>query len=174
MSVHEPPSSYMLRKMSEVTVPDHVSWFPQTIGWKIVAIILFVFSVYCIVAWIKKWWANRYRREASCLLNLISSSVNNPSLSYEIFEVMKAVLTHISAKNATLFKDDFLIALDSYSLDGTGNFNNELGQQWMRSLVQQQYALSEKQLTDLTMLCQQWLSNHVMPTVNKNGGEDAV
>ncbi len=174
MSVHEPPSSYMLRKMSEVTVPDHVSWFPQTIGWKIVAILLSVFAIYYIVKATKRWWQNRYRREASSLLNLISSSVNNPSLSYEIFEVMKAVLIHINAKNATLFNGDFLIALDSYSFDGSGNFNNELGQQWMRSLVQQRYELSEQQLTDLTVLCQQWLSNHVIPTLNQNGGEDAV
>ena len=174
MSIHEPPSSYMLRKMSKVTVPDHVSWFPQTIGWKIVAILLFVFAIYYIAKSTQKWWENRYRREASSLLNLLSSSVNNPSLSYEIFEVMKAVLTHINAKNATLFKDDFLIALDSYSPNSVFDFNGELGQQWIRSLMQQQYALSEQQRNELMTLCQQWLTGHVVPTLEQTGGAHAV
>ncbi|WP_154215052.1 DUF4381 family protein, partial [Vibrio parahaemolyticus] len=32
-----PPSTYILRELHDVAVPPSVSWYPQTIGWKILA-----------------------------------------------------------------------------------------------------------------------------------------
>ena len=177
MSIHEPPSSYMLRKMSEVTVPDHVSWFPQTIGWKIVAVILAFFIVYQAVQWSKKWWGNRYRREAIALVGLLQNSMDKqntpPLLNYDLFEVMKAVLTYLNPNKANVFGDIFLIDLDYYSTSDA-LFHDELGQKWIRSLVQQKHALSSQELTELIILCQQWLADHAEPQVEQKGEKHAV
>ncbi|MGR6861369.1 DUF4381 domain-containing protein [Aliivibrio salmonicida] len=177
MSIHEPPSSYMLRKMSEVTVPDHVSWFPQTIGWKIVAAILAVFIVYQAVQWSKKWWENRYRREAIALVGLLQNSMDKqntpPLLNYDLFEVMKAVLTYLNPNKANVFGEIFLIDLDYYSTSDV-LFHDELGLKWIRSLVQQKHALSSQELAELIVLCQQWLADHAEPQVEPKGEKHAV
>lgn len=36
---HTPPSTYILRELHDVAVPESVSWLPQTVGWKVLAII---------------------------------------------------------------------------------------------------------------------------------------
>ncbi|MFA1560118.1 DUF4381 domain-containing protein [Aliivibrio fischeri] len=161
MSVHQPPSSYILKKLSEVTVPEHVSWFPQTIGWKILAFVLLAFIVYKSVLWLKRWWTNRYRREAlDVILLLRDSQVPNQSISYEIFEVMKAVLVYIDPSRSNQFGGAFLKALDSYGSDDKETFHSELGEKWMRSLVQSQKALNEQETAALITLCINWLESH--------------
>lgn len=46
MTQPEPPRSYILKGLEEVGLPDHVSWFPQTLGWKILAMILLLVVMY--------------------------------------------------------------------------------------------------------------------------------
>ncbi|MUK63069.1 DUF4381 family protein [Aliivibrio fischeri] len=176
MSVHQPPSSYILKKLSEVTVPDHVSWFPQTIGWQILAFVLLAFIVYKSVLWLKRWWANRYRREAlDVLLLLRDSQVPNQSISYEIFEVMKAVLVYIDPSHSNQFGDAFLQAIDSYGSDDREAFHSELGERWMYSLVKSKITLNEQEIAALFALCIDWLESHKdIKTANKDvkKGED--
>ena len=47
MSVeHTVPSTYILRDLHDVAIPDSVSWAPQTIGWKILGVILLLATLY--------------------------------------------------------------------------------------------------------------------------------
>ena len=43
---HTPPSTYIFRELRDVTIPDSVSWFPQTIGWKILGVALLLAAFY--------------------------------------------------------------------------------------------------------------------------------
>lgn len=179
MSIHEPPSSYMLRKISEVTVPDHVSWFPQTIGWQILAAIFIVFMSYKIVLWVKEWWANRYRREALSLVQAMQkSSVNteseNQQITLDLFEVMKAVVAYLNAQKANTFGEAFLIELDAFLPQEQAEFNSELGQHWMRALVQKKHALSTQELKQLFEMSEHWLRMHDRIIQTEKGDKHAV
>lgn len=174
MSIHAPPSNYMLRNMSEVTIPDHVSWFPQTIGWKVVAAILIVVALYYVIQSIRLWWNNRYRREAMALMTVMQASINSTRLPLDIFEVMKAVLVYLNPQKANAFGEKFLTDLDEYRSPQTTLFNDDLGQKWMRSLVQKQYPLSKQELSALMTLCQQWLVEHGELHLKTNGGQNVV
>ena len=178
MSIHAPPSNYMLRNMSEVTIPDHVSWFPQTIGWKVVAAILIVVALYYVIQSIRLWWNNRYRREAMALMTVMQASINSTSmplsLPLDVFEVMKAVLIYLNPQKNNTFGDQFLNDLDEYRSPQTTLFNDDLGQKWMRSLVQKQCLLSKQELSALMTLCQQWLVEHGELHLKKNGGQHVV
>ncbi|PLC56798.1 DUF4381 domain-containing protein [Photobacterium carnosum] len=174
MSIHAPPSNYMLRNMSEVTIPDHVSCFPQTIGWKVVAAILIVVALYYVIQSIRLWWNNRYRREAMALMTVMQASINSTRLPLDIFEVMKAVLVYLNPQKANAFGEKFLTDLDEYRSPQTTLFNDDLGQKWMRSLVQKQYPLSKQELSALMTLCQQWLVEHAELHLKTNGGQNVV
>ena len=184
MTIHEPPSSYMLRKMSEVTVPDHVSWFPQTIGWQILAFILIAFTIYKTVLWIKEWWANRYRREAISLVLTIhklsvsqarlNSESTNQQVTLDLFEVMKAVLAYLNPKKANTFGEAFLIELDLFLPQEQAEFNKELGLHWMRSLVQKQHALSTQELKQLFEMSEHWLRMHDRIIQKEKGDKHGV
>lgn len=51
-------------------------------------------------------------------------------------------------------------ALDSYGSDDKETFHSELGEKWMRSLVQSQKALNEQETAALITLCINWLESH--------------
>lgn len=179
MSIHEPPSSYMLRKISEVTVPDHVSWFPQTIGWQILACILMAFISYKTVLWGKEWWENRYRREAlSLVLSMQKSSFStesqNSQITLDLFEVMKAVVTYLNPKKANAFGHAFLIELDDFLPQEQAEFTNEIGQHWMRALVQKRHALSTQELKQLFVMSERWLREHDRIIQKEKGDNHAV
>ena len=40
MTIHKLPGTYMLRELQDVTVPDAISWQPQTAGWLLLALLL--------------------------------------------------------------------------------------------------------------------------------------
>ena len=44
--------------------PPPPSWMPQTIGWHVVFVLVAAIVLWTAVHLIKKWFANRYRREA--------------------------------------------------------------------------------------------------------------
>ncbi|HDM8140995.1 TPA: DUF4381 domain-containing protein, partial [Vibrio harveyi] len=62
--LHTPPSTYILRELHDVAVPESVSWVPQTIGWKILAVIGAIVLMYLGYRLLHHWWDNRYRKEA--------------------------------------------------------------------------------------------------------------
>lgn len=56
--------NYLLHGIEEVHLPESVSWWPQTIGWQIMGLLLLITVGYRLYLLAKKWWRNRYRRTA--------------------------------------------------------------------------------------------------------------
>ena len=67
---HTPPSTYILRDLHDVAIPESVSWIPQTIGWKILGVILLLIAVYLA-----------YRLALRCCLLYTSPSPRDLDLS---------------------------------------------------------------------------------------------
>ena len=71
--------SYLLRDLHDQALPEAISWLPQTIGWQFFAIVLTgLFVRYCYIA-MRRYWQNRYRREAIQALQQLDLS--DPSVA---------------------------------------------------------------------------------------------
>ncbi|MEZ9309512.1 DUF4381 domain-containing protein, partial [Vibrio cyclitrophicus] len=95
------PSTYILRELHDVAIPDSVSWAPQTMGWKIFGVILLLVAIYLAYRLAQRWWNNRYRQEALKELMLLDARDKNST--ERTFKVLKVVLRYLDNSNAKLF-----------------------------------------------------------------------
>ncbi|MDO6765961.1 DUF4381 domain-containing protein [Agarivorans sp. 1_MG-2023] len=174
MSTHIPPSSYMLKNFAEIDVLPVVSWWPQTLGWQLVALCLVLFAVFHLAKYIHFCWLNRYRKEALSALAGVSELPTEQQAT-RVFFVLKTALAYLEPSMAKASGNEFLGLLDeklvverpsstllSNQFFG-GGFNKPLGERWQRSLFDSSQVLSEQQLNDLLLLSEHWLNHHQGP-----------
>ncbi|MGR5065035.1 DUF4381 domain-containing protein [Photobacterium sp. DNB22_13_2] len=154
---HSPPSTYILRELYDVAVPDSVSWMPQTIGWKILLVLLIVIAGYVCYRLLQRWWHNRYRAEAIAALNHLS--IEDPQFEDTLFSILKIVLVYLDPTNAKLFSTSFLQQLDALS-EGRCSFDDELSQKWIQSLVDPAASLDDEEREVLRQRALQWVKFH--------------
>ncbi|OBT13258.1 hypothetical protein A9264_14190 [Vibrio sp. UCD-FRSSP16_10] len=171
MTIHSPPQSYMLRNIVDVATPSSVSWYPQTLGWKILAFVFIVFVMFWTVKRVKIYWHNRYRREALVSLRLIDKSLANNAdnsaacmqISYDMHRVMKSVLCIVNSDARSFHGDQFLVSLDAQMHLTNMKFADKWAH-WPQSLLVQpalsSVDLHEVDLHELMQDCQFWLKNH--------------
>ncbi|NQZ25284.1 MAG: DUF4381 domain-containing protein [Colwellia sp.] len=64
MSFEKPWGNYLLEAIVETKAPDTISFWPQTMAWQLILIVLIMFMLKkCYQAW-QNYQANAYRREA--------------------------------------------------------------------------------------------------------------
>ncbi|MGF1686508.1 DUF4381 domain-containing protein [Photobacterium japonica] len=162
LSEHTPPSSYMLREMHEVPVPDSVSLWPQTVGWQVLGVIVVLWLAYMIYRRVWVWWQNRYRTEALAALDTLGNTQNmTPSeRSQALFRVLKTVLVYLDSRHASLFGVPFLQQLERYMPHSQGGFNTALGQRWMQSLVNPTITLDASECKALFACSRVWIKAH--------------
>lgn len=82
-----------LKALNDIVVPTPVSYMPQTWGWAALAILLL--AVFALLAWrwLRRWKANRYRREALAALDALArqaeSSATPAGVEQELAELLK-------------------------------------------------------------------------------------
>ncbi|WP_273979354.1 DUF4381 domain-containing protein [Vibrio parahaemolyticus] len=160
-----PPGTYILRELHDVTVPPSVSWYPQTIGWKVLAVVAFIALVYVAYRLAQHWWCNRYRKEALLAISQIKPS--DQSLPKALFSVLKIVLIHLDSRNAKLFDAAFLLKLDAlYPQAGDAQvnpkeiFNDDLSKRWLQSIVDPSVTLTNEERVTLISRAKNWVSKH--------------
>jgi len=81
--------NYVLGDFVEVVPPESISWWPQTLGWKILGVVVCALLMYRACRALLHWWHNRYRREALARLQgLTSRSAEGLSVS-EVNRLLK-------------------------------------------------------------------------------------
>lgn len=160
-----PPSTYILRELHDVAVPPSVSWYPQTIGWKILAAVALIALVYVAYRLAQQWWCNRYRQEA--LLTISQIKPSDKGMPKALFSVLKIVLIHVDSRNAKLFDTAFLRKLDALypqTGDSLANsqvvFNDELSKRWLQSIVDPSIMLTNEERVTLIARAKNWVSEH--------------
>ncbi|EGU43385.1 hypothetical protein VII00023_16175 [Vibrio ichthyoenteri ATCC 700023] len=154
---HTPPSTYILRNLHDVTVPESVSWLPQTLGWKILFATGVIAGLYFLWRTARWWWRNRYRKEA--LIALERVSIANPQAGHQIYAILKIVLNHLSRHYRQQFGLPLLKSLDDLSpIDA--RFASKLGKKWLHSLVDPKTQLTEKERATLLNDASEWLKRH--------------
>ncbi|MEZ8776022.1 DUF4381 domain-containing protein [Vibrio splendidus] len=162
---HTPPSTYILRDLHDVAIPDSVSWAPQTIGWKILGVILLLVAIYLAYRLAQKWWNNRYRKEA--LQELVLLDARDKNSTERTFKVLKVVLRYLDSSNAKLFGQAYVNRLNAY-LPGSANtsensnafFADEVSKLWMQSLIDPNVRLSFEQRLEVIQTAMMWLKLH--------------
>lgn len=166
MSVeHTPPSTYILRELHDVTIPDSVSWVPQTIGWKILGVVLLLVAFYLTYRLAQKWWNNRYRKEA--LKELVLLDPRDKNSTERTFKVLKVVLRYLDSSNAKLFGQAYVNRLNAYlpvsvntSENSNAFFADEVSVLWMQSLIDPNVRLSFEQRLEVIQTAMMWLKLH--------------
>lgn len=60
-----------LKSLADIALPPPVSYMPQTWGWAALAIVLLLAAAALLWIWLRRWQANRYRREALAELDAL-------------------------------------------------------------------------------------------------------
>lgn len=162
---HTPPSTYILRDLHDVVIPDSVSWAPQTIGWKILGVVLLLAAVYLAHRLALRWWNNRYRKEALNELMLLDARDKNST--ERAFKVLKVVLRYLDSSNANLFGQAYIKRLNAYlpatgQTGGTSNafFSDDISGLWMQSLIDPKIRLTFEQRSEVIQTAMMWLKLH--------------
>ncbi|MEZ8411636.1 DUF4381 domain-containing protein [Vibrio splendidus] len=162
---HTPPSTYILRELHDVAIPDSVNWAPQTIGWKIVGVILLLVAIYLAYRLAQKWWNNRYRKEA--LQELVLLDARDKNSTERTFKVLKVVLRYLDSSNAKLFGQAYVNRLNAYlpvsantSENSNAFFADEISELWMQSLIDPNVRLSFEQRLEVIQTAMMWLKLH--------------
>ncbi len=154
-----PPGSYMLRELKEVPLPDPVSWWPQTMGWKLLLILVLLGAAYLIYRKIKQWWHNRYRREAiAALMRLSPDDVSWPR---HMLKIVNVVLVYRDPKHASVYGAQLLHQMDHYDPGRSKMAQNPDCNVWVASLENPQ--LSGPDFVVLQKILKTWLLQHQIP-----------
>lgn len=60
-----------LKSLVDIALPPPVSYMPQTWGWAVLAMLVLIVVIALLWRWLRRWQANRYRREALAELDLL-------------------------------------------------------------------------------------------------------
>lgn len=118
--------NYLLRGIEEIPLPEPILWWPETIGWLIVGLVLVGWSVRRALRWLRIWRRDAYRRKALRQLD---------ALDFEDGHWCQA-----AACLPALLKR---VALDAYAREEVASLS---GQKWLEFLSAQ---------CDRTAICEQ-------------------
>ncbi|CAH6832197.1 conserved hypothetical protein [Vibrio chagasii] len=161
---HTPPSTYILRELHDVAIPNSVSWAPQTIGWKILGVILLLAALYLAYRLALRWWNNRYRKEA--LNELMLLDARNKNSPEQAFKVLKVVLGYLDSSNAKLFGQAYVKRLNAHlpvnaqTESNNAFFAEEISELWMQSLIDPKVRLTFEQRSEVIQTSMMWLKLH--------------
>ncbi len=161
MVKHLTPSSYTLRNLHEVPPPNAVDWWPQTLGWHILFALIGAALLTVLLYYLRRWWQNRYRREALAALQKIR--IDDPKCADKVYQLHKMVLTYLDAANGKHYGAAFLQTLNLYERGATFDHDDALGKAWLESLVNPKNPLSQDETKALIVRAKHWLRYHHNP-----------
>lgn len=88
----DPNAQAALRSLKDIAVPTPVSWMPQTWGWLLVAGVVTVIVALVFLAWLRRYKADAYRREALKLMEGIDALIQDPATRARGINQLAAVL----------------------------------------------------------------------------------
>lgn len=160
--------NYLIRGIEEIELPEPVSWLPQTIGWKVVGLLVLLFASHKIYVVATQWWRDRYRRSALQRLRELEAEADGDYLrvAAELPILLKATALHAypRAHVAALSGESWLAFLDAHY--SGGSFRSAVGQHLLAVAYQspEQWQLEPDDARTLITMCRQWLRKHKVNT----------
>ncbi|KAA0968913.1 DUF4381 domain-containing protein [Aureimonas fodinaquatilis] len=162
----DPLTQTALRSMHDIIVPEPVSWMPQTWGWAVVAVCLFIAVLIAVAAYVRHYRKNAYRREALRLLDEICTDMQaSAALSADAFrlaELVKrtALAAWPRADVASLSGDDWIAFLNHTSKDSAGDALKDVLKDLEYQKADSAPPLPAKMAEDLTAATRRWIETH--------------
>ncbi len=156
-----------LTGIQEITLPEPISYFPHTIGWKILLVGIIIAAIIFGYKRYRHWQANRYRTDALKRLATIEQEIQGSGtktkslLDLPILVKQTALQAFPRDEIAQLSGDRWLGFLDR-SCD-TQEFTQGVGQLLPQLAYQSTSALAnlpEQKISNLIDLIRQWIKNH--------------
>lgn len=181
----EPWGNYLLKDIVETSLPEAVSWWPSTIGWQFVLLLMLAFVMKKVYLAIKHYQSNAYRRDALvCLAQILNANeaankaANEPT-SKGINE--PATATDTQENNRNYRKLPALLratALHAFTRSEISLLNGKAWEAWLdkqcddsnfadkcsgildKLAYQPSFSLSDNQLAQLSTEIAVWLKSH--------------
>lgn len=156
--------NYLIRGIAEIELPEPVSWLPQTLGWKILALLILLLAALQTYRASTKWWRNRYRRRALERLKAIELAAGGDPgrVVAQLPWLLKATALHAYPRVdvAALSGDAWLAFLDAHY--SGPSFRAATGQQLLAVAYQSpaQWQLQPQEAQTLVSMCRRWLCLH--------------
>jgi hypothetical protein len=108
--------NYALGDFIEVVAPLPISWWPQTVGWWWLAGIIAIVAARRGWGRLRRWYRNRYRREAETRLRQLEGTAGGPALVAEINRLLKltAMVAYSRERVASLSGDGWVGFLNGH------------------------------------------------------------
>ncbi len=87
--------NYALGDFVEVVSPEAISWLPQTAGWRWLGLLVLLAILYRGAKILRRWYRNRYRREATARVKRLLAEQHRHTGAGEINRLLK--LTALAA-----------------------------------------------------------------------------
>jgi hypothetical protein len=81
--------NYVLGEFVEVIPPPAISWLPQTAGWRWLGLLLLGIALYYGLRALRRWYRNRYRREAAATFRRLQQGGKRPPGLEEVNQLLK-------------------------------------------------------------------------------------
>lgn len=154
--------NYNLHGIEEVHLPEPVSWMPQTIGWKVLGVLLLLLFCGYLFRQAKVWWKNRYRREALKQLAQLEAMKDAYGVVSRLPFLLKATALQAFPREeiASLSGDSWLEFLSDHYPGHS--FSDALGQQLITISYQrrQQCSLNDEDVGALVDRTRDWIKRH--------------
>jgi hypothetical protein len=85
-----------LQKLADISVPQPVSWMPQTWGWAVLAVAVMALLGWAIARALRRYAANRYRREGVRELDRIQARLADDSARGEALAALPELLKRVA------------------------------------------------------------------------------
>ena len=153
--------------LEEITLPKPISYFPQTIGWKILLVGIIIAAIIFGYKRYRHWQANRYRTNALKRLAKIEQEIQASEtktkslLDLPILVKQTALQAFPRDEIAQLSGDRWLEFLDHSG--NTQDFSQGEGQLLPQLAYQSSSALTnlpEQRISNLIISIRQWIKNH--------------
>ncbi|HWK65968.1 MAG TPA: DUF4381 domain-containing protein [Rhizobiaceae bacterium] len=95
-TARQPDTRPSLDQLADIVTPLPVSWWPQTWGWGLVAVILLTLAAFVFLRWLRRFRANRYRREALADLAELEEQLADEATRADALAAMPELLKRVA------------------------------------------------------------------------------
>lgn len=159
--------NYLLHGIEEIYLPETISWWPQTLTWKILTAVLIIFLLRTLYIKYRDWQNNAYRREAISTLQTIQKNAGSDAqVLSQIGPTLKraALVAYPRRDVASLTGQRWLAFLDNSAEKAL--FCNQHGKHLLLLSYQapDKWQLAPRQIESLFTACHEWLELHQSET----------
>lgn len=161
--------NYILHGINEVVLPAEVSWFPQTIGWKLTLIVLIAFLVVGVFRRLVQRHRDRYRVEALKRLSDLCQHADRLDAARRVTTLLKATALHAYPRQtvANLTGEAWVSFLNNSTVKPF--FSKELGELLSTLAYQPDVSdsLNDSKISALFASAERWIKEHQTEPVNE-------